>query len=249
MESDKKLFKMLTVTLIIGLFLFLWNRGNGVTPAVNTAEAPLMLDTSQSTQTTQSTSSAQNTPDAKDANSQTPASGVKQYAAAPAMQLTPGKKYKAVLRTSNGDIAINLLSDTTPITVNNFVFLAKEGFYEGVKFHRVINGFMIQTGDPLGNGSGGPGYSFADEKFEGEYVPGTVAMANAGPNTNGSQFFIMHGTQALPKNYVIFGKVADDKSMVVVNKIATTPVVTDAFGQNSKPAQDILINKVDISTE
>jgi len=132
------------------------------------------------------------------------------------------KKIKAVMSTSEGDITLELNAKQTPITVNNFVKLAKKNFYNDTIFHRVIKGFMIQGGDPKGDGTGGPGYKFNDEPFEGEYVRGTIAMANAGPNTNGSQFFIMHKDTPLPKNYVIFGKVI--KGMDVVDKIAEAPV-------------------------
>jgi len=99
------------------------------------------------------------------------------------------KKYTAILKTEKGDITIALNSDQTPITVNNFVTLAKKGFYNKTIFHRVIKGFMIQGGDPKGDGTGGPGYKFADEPFTGEYTRGTIAMANSGPNTNGSHFW------------------------------------------------------------
>lgn len=132
------------------------------------------------------------------------------------------KKIKAVMSTTEGDITLELNVTQTPITVNNFVKLAKKNFYNNTTFHRVIKGFMIQGGDPKGDGTGGPGYKFDDEPFEGEYVRGTIAMANAGPNTNGSQFFIMHKDTPLPKDYVIFGKVI--KGMGVVDKIAEAPV-------------------------
>lgn len=124
----------------------------------------------------------------------------------------------AVLHTEKGNITISLNTDQTPITVNNFVTLAKKGFYNKTIFHRVIKGFMIQGGDPNGDGTGGPGYKFADEPFTGEYTRVTVAMANSGPNTNGSQFFIMHKDNPLPKNYVIFGKVIS--GMETVDAIA-----------------------------
>ena len=125
----------------------------------------------------------------------------------PAMSIDKSKTYTATLKTEKGDIVVALSADKTPITVNNFVTLAKKGFYNNTVFHRVISGFMIQGSEPKGDGSGGPGYRFDDEPFEGNYTRGTVAMANAGPNTNGSQFFIMHKNYDLPKNYVIFGKV------------------------------------------
>lgn len=165
----------------------------------------------------------------------------------PKMENQVNKKYQAVLATSAGDITIQLNSDQTPITVNNFVTLSQKGFYNNTIFHRVINGFMIQGGDPEGDGTGGPGYQFNDEPFTGEYTRGTVAMANAGPNTNGSQFFIMHADNPLPKNYVIFGKVVS--GMEVVDKIATAPVEISANGENSQPVSPIVIASVRISEQ
>jgi cyclophilin family peptidyl-prolyl cis-trans isomerase len=143
------------------------------------------------------------------------------YQSAPELTINKSKKYTATLTTSKGPIEIELFASATPITVNNFVFLAREKFYDGVIFHRTISDFMIQGGDPTGTGSGGPGYKFADEVFTGEYSRGTVAMANSGPNTNGSQFFIMHKDTPLPKSYVIFGKVTS--GMETVDAIATAP--------------------------
>lgn len=154
------------------------------------------------------------------------------------------KTLSAVLHTSEGDIEIVFNSSATPKTVNNFVTLAKKNFYDNTIFHRVIKGFMIQGGDPTGTGSGGPGYKFADEPFEGSYTRGTVAMANAGPNTNGSQFFIMHADVPLPKNYVIFGHVT--QGLDVVDKIATAKVVTSAMGEPSTPVNPVKIKSVDI---
>src|SRR4249920_2857882 len=140
------------------------------------------------------------------------------------MVIDPAKHYTATIETSAGTMAAELYASEAPRTVNNFVFLARDGFYEGVIFHRVIKGFMIQGGDPTGTGTGGPGYQFADElnanspSYKAGYVRGTVAMANAGPNTNGSQFFIMHADQALPHAYTIFGKVIS--GMDIVDAIA-----------------------------
>src|SRR5579864_5863573 len=139
------------------------------------------------------------------------------------MTLDEGKRYSATLQTSEGALTIDLLADQAPNTVNNFVFLAREGYYDGVPFHRIIKGFMVQTGDPTGTGSGGPGYRFADEPVRLRYTKGIVAMANAGPNTNGSQFFIVHGDDVgLPPNYTIFGRVRE--GLDVLDKIANTPV-------------------------
>jgi len=165
----------------------------------------------------------------------------------PTTQFDKNKTYTAVLKTTEGNIKILLNAQKTPITVNNFVTLAKKNFYNNTIFHRVIKGFMIQGGDPNGNGTGGPGYKFNDEAFEGEYKRGTIAMANAGPNTNGSQFFIMHKDYPLPKNYVIFGQVIE--GIEVVDKIAETPVELNASGENSKPVNSVTIRSVEIIEE
>ena len=154
------------------------------------------------------------------------------------------QKTIAVLHTSEGDITLELYADMTPKTVENFITLAEKGFYNNTVFHRVIKGFMIQGGDPKGDGTGGPGYTFPDEPFEGEYTRGTIAMANAGPNTNGSQFFIMHADYPLPKNYVIFGRVAG--GMEAVDKIASAPVITNAFGEPSKPVKPAVVDSVEV---
>jgi cyclophilin family peptidyl-prolyl cis-trans isomerase len=170
----------------------------------------------------------------------------KQWNNPPKMQIDPDKIYNATLKTTAGDITIKLNAAKTPQTVNNFIFLAKQGFYEDVIFHRVIDGFMIQGGDPTGTGAGGPGYKFPDEPFTGEYTKGTLAMANAGPNTNGSQFFIMHSDVSLPKNYVIFGQVTAGLS--VVDAIATAETVQDGR-ENSTPAKPVKILSVEIVEE
>ncbi len=154
------------------------------------------------------------------------------------------KKFTAILHTEKGEITISLNSDQTPITVNNFVTLAKKEFYNKTIFHRIIKGFMIQGGDPKGDGTGGPGYKFADEPFTGEYTRGTIAMANSGPNTNGSQFFIMHKDNPLPKNYVIFGKVI--LGMETVDAIAESPVQPSSSGESSSPITPVKILSVDI---
>jgi len=157
------------------------------------------------------------------------------------------KAYKVVLATSQGNITIQLNKTETPNTVANFVTLAKKDFYKNTIFHRVVKGFMIQGGDPEGTGTGGPGYTFADEPFTGEYEEGTVAMANAGPNTNGSQFFIMHRSKPLAKAYTIFGKVIE--GMDVVDKIANAPVEVSLSGENSKPISPTVITDVTVIEE
>ena len=150
------------------------------------------------------------------------AAAAKSWSAPPPMSIDEKATYTAVLRTSEGNISIALDPKQAPKTVNNFVFLAKEGFYDGLTFHRVIPDFVIQGGDPQGTGSGGPGYQFEDELPKaGAYKLGSVAMANAGPNTNGSQFFIITGQQGvqLPPNYSLFGQVT--KGLDVAEKIST----------------------------
>jgi len=122
------------------------------------------------------------------------------------MQIEMNRTYHAVIKTNKGDIHLDLNPAEAPLTVNNFVVLARDGYYDGVTFHRVVPRFVIQGGDPTGTGSGGPGYNFKDEAVTRPYKAGTVAMANAGPNTNGSQFFIcLEDQPGLPPNYTIFG--------------------------------------------
>ena len=142
----------------------------------------------------------------------------KQWSKPPEMQIDPKKKYKANMETDKGTMVIELFADKTPKTVNNFVFLAREGFYEGVPFHRVISNFMVQGGDPTGRGSGGPGYKFADEFHPSlrHDKRGILSMANAGPNTNGSQFFITHGpTPHLDNHHTVFGQVVDGMEVLM----------------------------------
>lgn len=156
------------------------------------------------------------------------------------------KDYQAILATSKGEIVIDLMEKEVPMTVNNFAYLADNNFYDGTIFHRVIKGFMIQGGDPKGDGTGGPGYRFDDERLEGEYIRGVVAMANAGPDTNGSQFFIMDEDHPLPNNYVIFGKVIS--GIEVVDAIANVEVTTSPMGEASKPIEPVVVRSVRIQT-
>ena len=141
----------------------------------------------------------------------------KQYAAAPAMSIDPTKTFAATFETSRGSIVVDLFPKDAPNTVNNFVFLAREGFYNGTKFHRVIPDFMVQGGDPEGTGRGGPGYKFADEVKNNprKHQRGSLSMANAGPNTNGSQFFITHiATDWLNGKHTVFGQVRSGQEVV-----------------------------------
>jgi peptidyl-prolyl cis-trans isomerase B (cyclophilin B) len=141
----------------------------------------------------------------------------KQWKSAPEMQIDTKKTYKVTMETNKGDIILELYPEHAPKTVNNFVFLANEGFYDGVKFHRVISNFVVQGGDPTGSGSGGPGYKFEDETRGNplRHETGAISMANAGPNTNGSQFFITHSPQPhLDGKHTVFGKVIDSQDVV-----------------------------------
>ena len=148
---------------------------------------------------------------------------------------------RATIQTDKGSIEIELHADKTPMTVANFVNLAQRGYYDGVTFHRVIANFMIQGGDPTGTGRGGPGYRFRDEiEGAGNYGRGTVAMANSGPNTNGSQFFICHTDAGLPHSYTIFGQVTS--GMEAVDSIANT-----ATDPGDRPLDEVIIRSVTIS--
>ena len=172
----------------------------------------------------------------------------KQWSSPPAFSLDGSKKYNATIKTSLGEMKADLFVGDAPQTANNFVFLAREGFYDGVVFHRIISGFMVQTGDPTGTGMGGPGYKFRDELTGPQgSEPGTIAMANAGPNTQGSQFFICHGAGAsrLPKAYTIFGRVTD--GLDVLDKIANVPVQRSRSGENSSPVDPPKIESVEIT--
>ena len=161
----------------------------------------------------------------------------------PPMCVDPSKRYTATMETSMGTLTIALDAATAPLTVNNFVVLARYHYYDGVIFHRIINGFVCQGGDPTGTGRGGPGYRFADELPKpGRYEVGSLAMANAGPNTNGSQFFLISGPNGagLPPQYSLFGKVVQGLDVVD----AMQRVETD---RNDRPLTDVTINSVTIT--
>ena len=170
-----------------------------------------------------------------------------QYTEPPRMRIDPSKSYTGTLETNKGAVEVELFPEDAPQTVNNFVCLAEDGYFDNTPFHRIVKGFVIQGGDPTGTGSGGPGYKFADEPIARDYERGTLAMANAGPNTNGSQFFIvledLRGK--LPKNYTIFGRVTE--GMDVVDAIASTPTRAGRSGENSTPTESITLEKVTIS--
>ena len=151
----------------------------------------------------------------------------KQWTTPPEMQIDPKKKFTATVATEHGNIVIELYPQHAPKTVNNFVFLAREGFYDGLLFHRVIGDFMIQGGDPTGSGRGGPGYKFEDETSGNplKHGAGSLSMANSGPNSNGSQFFITHSPQNhLNGKHTVFGKVID--GMDAVNSVSQGDVMT-----------------------
>ena len=163
------------------------------------------------------------------------------------LTIDPSKQYVATLQTNKGTIEAELYPDDAPQTVNNFVNLARAGYYNGTPFHRIVQGFVIQGGDPTGTGTGGPGYKFADEPVRRDYEKGTLAMANAGPNTNGSQFFIcladLRGQ--LPKNYTIFGKVTS--GLDVVDKIAATTTRVGPSGEKSLPTEPVTLESVTLA--
>ena len=136
--------------------------------------------------------------------------GAQGYSAPPPMTIDTSKQYTAIIETEKGNLVLELFASDAPVTVNNFVFLAREGFYDGITFHRVISDFMAQAGDPTGTGSGGPGYSFDDEFSDHTHVAGALSMANAGPNTNGSQFFITYTPQHhLDGRHSVFGQLIE----------------------------------------
>jgi len=167
----------------------------------------------------------------------------KTFSSPPEMEIDPAKRYIAEMETSMGAMTIELDPIAAPKTVNNFVFLARQGYYDGVIFHRVIQGFVLQGGDPEGTGRGGPGYKFEDELPKaGRYEVGSLAMANAGPNTNGSQFFVISGPSGvrLPPQYSLFGKVV--KGLDVVDAIEKVPT-----GAGDRPKEDVVINSVTIT--
>ncbi|HEV3282019.1 MAG TPA: peptidylprolyl isomerase [Acidimicrobiales bacterium] len=180
------------------------------------------------------------TPDIPAADGSSPKT--QRFDAPPPMVIDPAKRYRAEMATSKGTLTISLDAIGAPGTVNNFVFLARWHYYDGITFHRIIPGFMAQGGDPEGSGRGGPGYRFDDElPAPGRYEVGSVAMANAGPNTNGSQFFIVSGPDgcALPPSYSLFGK--------VVSGLDVVQAIESVGSRSGAPSETVTIESVTIS--
>jgi peptidylprolyl isomerase len=168
---------------------------------------------------------------------------VTRFSEPPEMVIDPAKRYTATMDTSMGTIVIALDAAAAPKTVNNFVYLARYHYYDGIIFHRIIKGFVCQGGDPEGTGRGGPGYRFEDElPKQGRYEIGSVAMANAGPNTNGSQFFLISGPDGarLPPAYALFGKIV--KGLEVLDAMEKVPT-----GSGDRPREDVVINSVTVT--
>jgi cyclophilin family peptidyl-prolyl cis-trans isomerase len=164
------------------------------------------------------------------------------FSGEPPIGIDPDKRYTAVISTSKGDITVALAPERAPKTVNSFVFLARNGYFDGLNFHRIIPGFVLQGGCPEGSGRGGPGYQFADElPPAGRYEVGSLAMANAGPNTNGSQFFIISGQNGvrLPPQYSLFGQ--------VIQGLDVVQEINDLGSGSGTPKEDVKINSVRIT--
>jgi cyclophilin family peptidyl-prolyl cis-trans isomerase len=247
-----KKFKKIITVIFLSVTLFALGCGGQTppTPTTTTTTKPptsTVVSTSSTTAITSSTTSSKTTTASTTASSSTK---VMKWTKPPEMQIDQNKNYVATMETSLGSFKIQLFAKESPLTVNNFVFLSRQGYYEGIIFHRIIKTFMIQTGDPTGTGTGSPGYKFADElPPKHSYDPGIVAMANSGANTNGSQFFICTGADApaalnsSPK-YTQFGKIIE--GMDIVQKIASVPVVSNGR-EVSKPNNPPVIKSITIS--
>ena len=230
------------IALLIALMVFMGcvlqapDAGTGATPGQT--EAASTDEMTSGTPAAEGTAEPAATPTIVSA----PQSGRIQNSGPPAMTLESGADYFADFRTTQGNFRVQLLATQAPVTVNNFVFLAQQGFYNGLTFHRVIENFMIQGGDPTGTGGGGPGYQFEDEIVPGLVfdTPGKLAMANSGPGTNGSQFFITTvPADWLNGRHTIFGTVAQGQS--VVDAISRVPT-----GGRDAPVQSVVIEQIDI---
>ena len=225
---------ILISALATALFLIACSLPTAPVPTSAPTSAPVTQPTARPSGAGNASSSSQG---------QTGSGSSKKYAAPPQMSIEQSAGYEAKIKTNKGNIVIELFPASAPKTVNNFVFLANDGFYDGVIFHRVIPNFMIQGGAPTGTGTSGPGYKFEDEidntlEFD---KPGILAMANAGPGTNGSQFFITTAaTPHLKGNHTIFGKVLEGQG--VAGAISTVP-----SGSGNKPNQPIVIREIEIT--
>ena len=180
--------------------------------------------------------------------SDTPEGDVKQYSAHPGTVIEAGKSYSAIVKTNLGDMTFDLLADESPLAVNSFVFLAREGYFDGVIFHRIIPGFMGQSGDPTGTGGGGPGYKYDIETPGRPYIRGSLAMANAGPGTNGSQFFIVFDNLTdqgrLSPDYSLFGQISDGEP--ALKALESVPVTAKPSGERSQPLEEVRISMIEI---
>lgn len=234
------------VALLVGLIVFV----SGDDDSTDTADSPTTTSAANDTTSTSGADVATTVAPLAEGTAECPADDgsserLAQFDGPPKMCIDPAKSYAAEVETNQGSFTIQLDAAKAPKTVNNFVFLARYHYYDGIIFHRIIKDFMIQGGDPQGTGMGGPGYEFADElPQEGEYEKYSVAMANAGPNTNGSQFFVITGPQgvSLPPSYSLFGKVVDGTN--VVDELGV--VATD---DSDKPVDEVRIDKVTITEE
>ena len=214
--------------------------GGGDDDAAGTAAAPGTAAAALTTPTAPAGSCTDRAPD--------PPPDPKSYPAPPPQTIDTSHTYTATLATSCGDIVIALDPTEAPVTVNNFVFLARQGFYNGLTFHRVVAGFVIQGGDPTGTGSGDAGYAFDDELPDDGYPTGSVAMANSGPNTNGSQFFIVTGDGSLlPNEYSRFGKVTSGLDVAKRIEGFADPNADPGDPATQKPTQPIYIYRVTIT--
>ena len=236
--------------VLVGMLVLLAGCGTA-TPSASTSGEGSTQGSSQAPATAAAGDGAEvaESPEAAGAAENEPVTTVrKQYSAAPEQVIDPSKTYIATIETTKGTMTAELYAQDAPITVNNFVVLARDGFYNGVRFHRIVSGFMVQTGDPQGTGTGGPGYSFEDEPVTRDYLRGTLAMANSGPDTNGSQFFIVHQDTQLDKKYTIFGKVTE--GLETLDAIASVPVTTNPMtGENSQPQEEVTITGVSIEEQ
>lgn len=223
MNKNYILGTIAVVVIVAGLFFILFSDNSSKSPTSETLGTSVKSTTSDTDTATQSAMKTLPKPE---------------------MIIDTKKTYEAVLHTTAGDITIAFDTKNSPVTSNNFIYLAKNNFYDNTIFHRVLEGFMIQGGDPEGTGRGGPGYQFNDEYLQGKYTRGTVAMANAGPNTNGSQFFIMHKDYDLPNQYVIFAHVTS--GLDTLDKIATAPVTIAFGGEQSKPVNPVKVTSVEV---